>query len=336
MAIHSHTQRVRHEQGVVLLLSLLLIAALTAAGIGASVIIVTEFQSTRSTDQGIKAFYTADIGMERALYTVFNNRLVGTQLHPPAFSPCNCASSTETLCQLVCNNPEFSGTTVLTDAGASVFLEDTSATTAAKTVALTRENQTVQIDLYNPDSPFSPGFNDVARTIVLQRSALAAEDPNSVGAEVQWIYALKFGQTFAENSTIRLVRNQNLAGGVTIDLYTGNISSNDGTPVGSDNPLGITLPPASFDQISGWVVRIKALKNDLPNLTFYAECVDTSPCPNFGYPNRFPLRFDIAISSRGTYRDARFVMRADVPWRLPTVGVFDYVIFSEKTLDKPG
>lgn len=332
MAMRNHEQRTRNEHGIVLMLSLLLIAALTAAGIGASVIIVTEFRATSSTDQGIKAFYTADIGMERALYTIFNNRLVGTQLHLPAFGTCVCASSTETVCQLSCNDPAFSGTTALIDAGSSVSLQDTSVETASKKFSLIRKNQTVQIDLYDPNEPF--GFSSPPRTITLQRSALTTELGTDVGAEVQWVYALADGQTFTENSTIKLLSNENLASatGATINLLTGNISGNDNTI----NPPGITLPPTSFSNISGWVVRIKALNNDLPNLTFFATCVDTNPCPYDGYANRFQLKSDIAISSQGTYRDASFVLSGAVPWRLPTVGVFDYVIFSEKTLDKPG
>ncbi|MBI4092883.1 MAG: hypothetical protein HY420_03080, partial [Candidatus Kerfeldbacteria bacterium] len=71
----SRRHRRQNEQGVALLLALLLVAALTAAGIGASTLIVKEFKTTASTDQGIAAYYAADAGVERALFTVFNNRI---------------------------------------------------------------------------------------------------------------------------------------------------------------------------------------------------------------------------------------------------------------------
>ena len=60
----------KNQSGVVILYALLMIALITAIGIGVSVIIIRELRLTQNTHYATLAYYAADSGVERALYTV--------------------------------------------------------------------------------------------------------------------------------------------------------------------------------------------------------------------------------------------------------------------------
>lgn len=319
-----------NQKGIALLLSLLLMAALTAAGISASSVIINEFRTTASTDAGIGAYYAADVGIERSLFTIFNSRLSNLpfgEITYPSGTP-------YVVPHVLFNDPPMAP---LID-GATVALSDTAITQNSKVVNI-QKDQSVQLDLFSQTSQFNPSAAiGVARKLILRSPNLTALSPTA-WVEVQWTYVRRTASNAnpAPNATIRLVAAQNLnlsgdgtCAGVEIDLLTGSVLAN-GTacPVAIVNPAGLTTNESTpgENELAGWNVRIKALYADLPNLMIETKKSDNST---------YPIPGDFNLVSRGQSGSARARLDANVPWKLPSSGLFDYVIFSETDLDKPG
>lgn len=296
-----------------MLLALFLMAALLAAGIGASTIVLTEFRTTSSADESVKAYYAADSAMEQGLYTIFKNRLIGEGF-----------SDTTT---------ELKNTSGSLLAGTATFdLLSTTNTENEKVVPI-RQGQTVQFNLFNQDTPFNSG--SAAYTITISAPSLQSPSTNTgAWAEVQWVYILKTGQLgdFATNATVRLISNQKLivADVPRINLFANTLIGNPDIPT-LTQPGGISPRPSNLGDITGWIVRVKALYGSIPDLTLTA-CLDTDPACTTAYS----IPGDLALVARGAWRNARTRLDAKVPWRPPSGGLLDFVLFSEQGLDKPG
>lgn len=315
-------KRTRDEGGVILLLSLLLLAALTAAGIGASTVVINEFKTAASTDQGISAYYTADIAMERGLFAIFNNRLAGSPLGEQS-----CTGNYVAFCQ-VKNARDFPADFSL-GSGRDVSLSDSTVSEDLRTVNIVKDG-VWQLDLVCGSSQFYPECGR-ARTLTLKYTGSS----NAVWAEVQWSYVLKrnINASFTPNSTTRVISNAKLKepGGATLDLAANSIFGGDVI-----NPPTGTTPPINPDDIAGYTVRIRALYDNLTDVSVSA-CIKTTtedqpPCDS---SNIFSIPGDIHVVARGQAANAKARLDATVPWRLPAAGLFDFVVFSESSLDKP-
>ncbi len=322
MPIMLRQRRPKEPRGITLLLALLFIAAVTAAGIGASTIVITQIQTAAGAEQTIRSFYVSEIGMERSLFTIFNHRQLNSQLstvkwniqgNEPAFDPA----------------PGIN--TALFDSTATINLENSIEYQSDLTIPLIRNGTTVQVDLTQQDNTFSPFANNYAQWLWFESDDLA--HPDSPTLEVQWIYIRRDARTtsFVENATIRLVR--------TATVNTARIYLIDGT-VFSDvvlpNPTGVTQPFTAPTDVAGWVVRFTALRGDIRNLHVWAACNGNCGWGDLPDPSRYRIQSNLTVQSRGGVGGSTYTLHASVPWRIPASGLFDYVIFSEATLDKPG
>lgn len=331
--LHHRPRQPRDERGVTLLLALLIVAAITAAGAGAAAIVITQNKTSSSFDTGIAAYYAADMGMERALYTVTNNRIAGSILSIGT----GCYS--DACEQIKYNRPPMSGQPGF--AGGEQYTLSINAIKETQIAATIKKDESYTIDLTSGDSTF---FSTAPQTLYITANdiAIAAGDEGIPSAEVQWTFFFSRKDALTvlqpENSTIRVISKLNMKYGVKIDLYTGNVSSLDTAHAPSivpNNPSGLTEIPSGYNvaSITGWIVKIKALSADIPNLVGYA-CKGSDPCGSTPV-DRYQLNSILSITSRGTASGSSFVLNAKVPVRLPPSGIFDYVLFSEQTLEKP-
>ena len=137
-----------HQRGAVLLLSVLILASVTAVAGGIAALIATDVRSNQNVDQGVQAFYQAESGLESGLDTVRKNRTTGV-----------CSNSTNS-CQQdsdctpgICVYKSFSQT--LTAAMTSlpgVSVRTTATGTSRSAVAKLDKDQSVQMNIYDPDS----------------------------------------------------------------------------------------------------------------------------------------------------------------------------------------
>ncbi|MFH0828558.1 MAG: hypothetical protein V1907_00020 [Candidatus Kerfeldbacteria bacterium] len=322
----------RDRRGATLLLALIIVAATLAAGIGASIIVVNEFRTASSIDKGMAAYYAADAGMERALFTVYNNRIAGTAIS---------SSGCDNVCSQVRNNNPPMSLQPAAVSGEQFNLFASRNDRKSVTVSI-KQNQSAQLDLTYGYPSFSSSsapprtlFFSPVSSIVLNGNASNDEQPL---LEVQWVYLMKSSQKNLqpENSTIRLISKKNVRYGFMIDLFTGTMISTDNAyTIVPNNPIGLTDIPADFSlsNVSGWIVSVKALASDVENLSIYA-CTGTDTCAE-GSSSRYTMSTALSISSRGSAGGAQHTLYAKVPLMTPATGVFSYVLFSEETIEKP-
>lgn len=323
-----------------MMLALILLAAVTAAGIGAAVLIVTEFNTRASSNNGIKAYYAADAGMERALFTIFNGRLEGRTLASPYSSRCwksSSPSSNMYVCDQIASNAPLTTQPPFLN-GAQISLDKTSVYDANSVVTIPR-NLTVEYNYASTTETYS-----VARSIVVQAPDLVktgCDDEcmkKTAGIEVRWSYLLRTGQSSdvaPANSTVRVFSLDNVKYGAMVDLFTGTTFpsiAGQGHDLTLQNPSGVTEIPSNvnFNQISGWVIRVTALSTTVPNLTLIA-CTGAEDCTNTSakISNRSNT---ISVTSQGVVGSSSITLNARVPWYIPSIGIFDYAIFSEESL----
>lgn len=320
------------QRGIALLLSLLLIAALVAAGIGASNVVINEFRTVGAADRSMIAYYSADSGIEHGLYTMYNNRLRGTSYTCTANGGAGC--STAGITNLTGTLEPF-GTP-----GTYSMSRSLSDSQQEKTLTL-KSGETIQLSLYDPDDPFDAdsSFYTPSQILRLQADNVTCTAPlisPCARAEVQWTYLLReVGNlvTFRENTTKRILSDASVQSGVELNFVSATIASPDA--VFSTNPTGDA--PAAAGSIVGWVVRIKALNGPLENLTVSAKKPFGDPglpCSDNGSQYKC-FSDDVLIRSIGETKDARILLEARVPWQAPTAGLYDFVLFSEETIDKP-
>lgn len=95
--------------------------------------------------------------------------------------------------------------------------------------------------------------------------------------------------------------------------------------------------PAIFNDLNiskNYRLRVKALFDDLKNVRITAFS-NTNPgdcAPAYSCTRPIPNR--ILIRSTGKLGSNQIGLSASVPWQAPASGIFDYVLFSEQTLDK--
>lgn len=68
-------KKINNEKGVVLIYALIILMIVTAIGLGISILIIREINLTSHSHYATQAFYAAESGIERGLYTVKVNRL---------------------------------------------------------------------------------------------------------------------------------------------------------------------------------------------------------------------------------------------------------------------
>lgn len=320
--LNQHNRR-SNQQGIAMLLALLLMSALTAAGIGASTVIISEIRTSSSTDAGIAAYYAADAGLERALFTIANSRMAGIALGNPNGLEVNTAFN------MVKN--QLPAPASLLNAG-TVDMTDSSILQSQKTVSL-QKDQAVQLELYGSTSDFSP---TVVRSLELQSSTV---DPANGGwIEVSWSFVKKTGSLGVNppNTTVRLITANNLLYGVKIDLVNGTITSSHALDPITTNIFGSEEVLSDTSNIGGWSVRIKAFVGN-PGVP-----ASTGIVPDLTIKTRDPadvimkIPGDFALIARGDVNGAKARIDAIIPWKFPVSALFDYVVFSENSLDKNG
>jgi hypothetical protein len=236
------------------------------------------------------AYYAAESGVEYGLQTIKEARANGTTLNQLKLALQNYTPA---------DLPN----------GSDWTLADTT-TNEAYQITFLRKNQSVVLDLYDPEDPAAGGFES------FWVEALDA-NPSSSPAWLEVAYIPW-----------------------TIDLGTGLLDWDDTKVTKRLRSIFETQPnsPAPFTDIvvnENYRVRIKALYDDLKNvkITAYTDnqpfdnCDPVSVCQK-PIPNR------VFLKATGRSGQNEVGMSASVPWQVPAAGLFDYVLFSEDTIDK--
>ncbi|USN53728.1 MAG: hypothetical protein H6760_00980 [Candidatus Nomurabacteria bacterium] len=281
----SHSQK--DERGIVMLLSLLVLSALTAVAIGTSVLIIKEVQQSSNIDRSLMAYYAAETGIEKGLYTVKIGRQTNQELAD------------------ILND--------LNDGGAmsngASWSTDESTTSEEYSLSSLKENQSTVLDLYDPLDPTEGGYESFG---VEALDAKPLQNP-------AWLEISYFPWT--------------INGGL-LDWDDDNVEKRLRSVYETQPNV-----PAIFDLLpnQNYRIRVRALYDDLRNVRITAftedDPTDTDVCnPAYSCIKSIPNR--VLIRSLGASGGNQSALSASVPYQAPASGIFDFVLFSEQTIDK--
>lgn len=170
-----------------------------------------------------------------------------------------------------------------------------------------QEGKSSQLDLFDP----TVETQGAGTTNKIEKISIKAV-PTSGWAEVSWV--AWNGNAFISNSRTVLVGPTELGTGKVIDLYgTGDVN----------DPIFNAL--TAGQQLRAFRVNVKARFGDLNDVEIQALDTNNNVVP---IPNR------IYIKSRGSSGGAAVGLTASIPWRLPTSALFDFVVFSDESIEK--
>jgi len=298
----------QHQRGAVLLLSVLIMASLTAIAGGIAAFIMTDLRSNQNIDFGIQAYYQAESGLESGLNVVKKKRNTGVCSND-ATKSCQVDTDCPTSPPGICQYSNFSQTLVDAAVIPSGITSRVIATGVSRQVIPDLpKDQSVQFNIYNPDV-FSTdtGIKSISFT------GKATGATTDAWLEVTWSGWDSNG-TFFDQTTKELISGCGFQPVVSCGTNTAKLINLQAT--------------ASPTELIAFQVRVKAILGDVSNITVDAyggsDGVTKIPLP----------ASHIAIKSTSAVGQSQTALSAVVPWRLPASGLFDFVLFSEETIKK--
>lgn len=279
-----------NKSGSVLLYSLLIISLITAIAIAVSVIVINELKLTSGAADATLAYYAAESGIERGLYTLKIMRNDGSSKLSDAVTEISSfPKGSEAAFE---NNADYSD-------------EQTKSKTSEIINEEVKENQYIQADYYNVEDPLSD--SGVVSIVVKSGPDDPAPNPDpDTWAEVSWTAWDSSGTLGTSTSAKKLIGPTDLQPDPPADI---------GWP--------ITLDVFSTQSVTpvGYRLRIKALFGDLSSLTVTPYDGSNDPVTNL--PSQIEIK---SVGERGKFKQS---LTATVPWKIPLFGLYDYVLFSE-------
>lgn len=298
------TKKKPQRPGVVLLLALLLLAAVTASTIGIAITIASTITQSANLDNFILASFSGDSGLERSLAIVKQNRKAGTITGAiNAINTANAATQTVGV-----SRGQFSG----------------SATAVAEPVIIPtlRPEETISFDVfkYSAAGTLSPMSSASDPKYLWLKGTTAA------GAiEVSWVLldangdSACTGRKFIEGKPPLSQINPGIVFGLL--EQNANFLNQSGTTCTEVNPTGYRIRVRALDVDSA---TSTAADETIHNLVIEPyPCSSISNCAPTGVPGRIQMEF------AGVTGESRSLKSASVLWQLPSTGLFNYVIFTE-------
>ena len=292
------------QSGQALLLSLLIMAGITAAGVGFATLIISQIKATENIENSMAASYAAESGLEKALHIVKINRKTGTSL-----------AQTIADIKAVADSHEFTktGLSVLFDQN-SILSEEVS----NKFSLLQDESR--QIDFYDPDAPFGTDTGIKYLYISWDNNPLPISDPlyeSGYGTGSEWVEISWTGWDINGNSFENVEK---------VFLASNALGYNSGL-CNEDSYIQcktIELDPNTIG-LAHYQIRVKAFYTNVDDVEIKA--LDQSYVI-VDIPSR------VRIKTIGKFGRTQQALNASLPWKIPISGLFDYVIFSEEKVDK--
>ncbi|KKW36716.1 MAG: hypothetical protein UY81_C0016G0011 [Candidatus Giovannonibacteria bacterium GW2011_GWA2_53_7] len=274
-----------------MLMSLLVLSAITAVAVSMAVIIIKDVTAASNVDHAIQAYYAAESGIEKGLSLVKQGRY-----------------DQATLSEMVNEfNPPLESTLEN-----KATWQLTATTNEAYTISFLQKDQSLVLDLYNPDEfIFIPGGAAGGFESFTVEALDANPETNPAWLEISYFpwEITGFGLVWDDEKVQKRL-----------------LSIDDTAP---NAPTIFNLLGTEYYRI-----RVKALYDDIKNvkISAYAEDDPSACVPAYSCIKKIPNR--VSLSALGTSAANQVRITASVPWQTPVSGIFDYVLFSEQPLDK--
>jgi hypothetical protein len=299
--LKTYFPREKDKSGQALLLSLLIMAAITAAGVGFATLIISQIKAVENIDNAISASYAAESGLEKAMHIVKSNRQSGETL-------------ADTINEIVLVSKTFS------IAGLNVDFDDSTSNEEVSTKFSLLKDESRQIDFFYPDEPFDATTGIAHLYLSWDNNPVPVSDidyDDGYGTGLEWVEVSWTGWDLNGNS-FENVKKVLLA---SSDLgYDPDLCAN----ASYIQCTYITLDPDTVG-LAYYQVRVKALYEDINDVEVKALKSDFTLA---SIPSR------VHIKTIGKFGRTQQALSASMPWKIPASGLFDYVIFSEEQINK--
>lgn len=296
----------KQHRGVVMLLALLLLAAVTASTIGVALTISQTTSQSTNLDNFILASLAGDSGIERSLAVVKNYRNSGT-ITGAVSAMTNAMATAQNV------NPS---------SARGQFAGLARSSSDPITLPNLRPNESSSFDLFGYDASGNLATNTTARYLYLRASPPSGVTTANWRAklEVSWVMLDTAGDSTCTGRYF--VDTSALQNGVSPYLLNGTLNQL-GETCTEVNPKGFRVKVRALDSSD---ITATTTQKTVSNLTIDAypcNVVAGVPCAPVGIPGR------IQIDITGTTGNSKALKTASILWQLPVSGLFNYVLFSE-------
>lgn len=282
-------KRANNQEGQILAYTLLVVSLITAIAIAMSIIVMNEIRLTGSARDATLAYYAAESGIERGLYTVKLMRADGTSTLNDAITELQSYTDVS----LSENDAEY------TDEGSSVM-----STVVEHRVI--REEDFLQVDYYDLNDPLVASADEVV-TVDIQNGTVGNNPDDATWAEVSWTAWDSSGELLTSTSAKKVLGHSDLE----IDVLTER---------GWQQSLAGAFSPS--DPV-GYRLRVKPLFGDLTDFSLVPRKAGGSQLGAGDLPTQIQIK---SVGTRGKFKQS---LTATIPWKVPLFGLYDYVLYSE-------
>ena len=296
----------KQRSGVVMLLALLLLAAVTASTIGVALTISQTTSQSANLDSFILASLAGDSGVERSLAAVKQFRKSGT------ITGAVMAISTAINTQQNVNPSSTRG----------AFYGQVRSSSDPITIPTLRPNESSSLDLFGYDASGNLATNTTARYLYLRAAPPSGVTSSDWRAklEISWVMIDQAGDSSCTGRYF--VDTDLLLSGISPSLLNGTLNQL-GETCTEVNPKGFRIKVRALDNSN---LTATVPQKTISNLTIDAyscNIVAGSSCSPVGIPGR------IQVDITGTSGSSKALKTASILWQLPVSGLFNYVLFSE-------
>ena len=290
------------QQGAVLVLALLVLSFIMFTALSLASVLVVELRSAKYLDSAIIAHYAAESGAEKALFHLKEAHSID-ELQSNGAQPYDYFFGLQGTSDYVLHS-QFGAT----DFDRSFKLTTISKSSKDFTAYNIPVNQSVQMDIFDPNQETSSSINTGATTLNVDWSTYNC--PNNDRLEI----------------SILELRNSGTNG---LEIVPGPQNPKREYPVCncvstlSCDTAQVTLNRSSFYRIS-----IRPIDHDIQTAMVRLTNDDT------GTPTAVEIPSQIFIQTQGKYRNATQTVTVQTPWNNGVSDLFNYVIFSEASLIK--
>lgn len=293
---YPHTpQHNRNEEGAVLLLTLITLSVMMAVAFVLTSLVYKDINIARTFADSLEAYYAAESGMERSLDVLQAARIADDSLSTTI-------SNIESLATAA-------SPVTLAQSGARYSIDSTNTTNAVSSVQFPLplyEQQSVQVELYNPDNSLSP-LSAQSAQVLWQESASCPVGASRIEMTLD---------AFAKAGDERF--------GLEDASVNKPIATCSSGATGYDCRATTNIPEPQ----TNYIVRIKSL-----DCTLYGTTITFYPNNNAnGSAVSIPSRAQIAVVGTGT--QTQRLMTATTKWVPSALGLSDFVLFSATDIQK--
>lgn len=294
----------KDEKGIVLVLALVLLGVISAVGIGVSLLVIQEVQSTTRIGESIVATYAAEAKIEYALARITEYRDI------PGLTLNEALNGNATITGV----KHLGGPIAIGASNATVDLNDSDVGEEFFLTTLNK-NESIQLDV-QPDACFL----DYTDASCVRYISFSGQGLDSTSGVAPWLEVTDVAFSAYRTQETTVVKT----------LFSESQFSNPADPALHDlkgqSPLTF---PAEVQN-----VRFTALYNGVKNMEIkaYTGNPNTPACSSGACDSDVLGR--IVINSVATYAKSHIGISASVPWKLPPSGLFDFALFSEETVQQ--